>query len=475
MTERIVPMKIRTRTPRFALHLALCIALGLTLVPSPPLRAEDFSFLELGARAAALGGAFTGKADDITAIFYNPAGLAFLGGVRLKTNLSFSARKMSATWPETGPTFPSSPRELGGSQFLAWRPIRGISLGLGYYSPYSFTSRWPRNWSGEDVSVAAKLNSQTFRSVVAVEPLKGLALSAALDLVSMSVRWEHKLPFELETYPLPRETMVTSLHRLSGRGVGFAAGVLWKVFSGLQVGARYQKSVSIDLAGSNAFTFPTTIMFDTVPDPVRPFIYVSQLLDLFYVPQDVTGRITLPREIAFGVVLTPIHNLSLCLDAQWDTWSEFGQWSFRSSNEGGDLNPDFTSEYRDFYGIVPDYGTQSSDLAVKDSKKLKAGLEYRAGKWFALRVGFARHESSVEAAGRTPLYPDPDLNIYSFGAGYEGPLFSIWDEEKTVSQLSFDLFIRYASADASASALPGLEMTYGAKRFVAGVGVGFIF
>ncbi|MBE0712863.1 MAG: FkbM family methyltransferase [Candidatus Aminicenantes bacterium] len=311
--------------------------------------------------------------------------------------------------------------------------------------------------------------------VVAVEPLKGLALSAALDLVSISVRWEHHIPFELETYPLSRETTVTSFHQLQGRGVGFTAGVLWKVFSGLQVGARYQTSVAIDLAGQNTFSFPQSAYYYTVPDPFGSFRNVLQLLDMFYVPQAVTGRMTLPREIAFGVVLTPVPNLSLCLDVQWDKWSEFGQWMFRSVNEGGDLSPDFTSEYREFYGIVPDYGTQGSDLAVKDSRKLKAGLEYRAGKWLFLRAGFARYESSVEAAGRTPIYPDPDLNIYSFGGGYEGPLFSIWDADKTISQISFDLFVRYASADAAASALPGLEMTYSAKRWIAGVGVGFMF
>ncbi|RME27224.1 MAG: hypothetical protein D6800_05360, partial [Candidatus Zixiibacteriota bacterium] len=39
-----------------------------------------FSFLKinLGARPVAMGGAFTGLADDINALYYNPAGLALL-------------------------------------------------------------------------------------------------------------------------------------------------------------------------------------------------------------------------------------------------------------------------------------------------------------------------------------------------------------------------------------------------------------
>ena len=468
-------MNTRAGQVGLSLGLVLGFGLGLALSPALPLGAEEFSFHEPGARAAGMGGAFTARADDITAIFYNPAGLAFLGGWRLKTNETFGSRTMDATRSDTGLTFPSDPQELRGSHFVAWRPARGVSVGLGTYSPYNLDSRWPRTWTGEDVSLAAKLNAQTFRTAVAVEPLKGLAFSAALDLVSMSVRWEHKIPFDLEKYPLSQPTKVLSFHQLRGHGVSFAAGLLWKVLPGLQIGARYQKSVAIDLSGTNGFIFDSGSLVDTLPDPVRPFRTLADFLDLFYADQAVTARMTLPREVACGVAVTPIRNLSFSFDLQWDRWSEFGPWTFTSVLEGDDLNPEFTPLYRDFYGIEPNYGVQGPDLALKDSKKIKAGLEYRAGRWFAVRAGFARHESSVEAAGRTPLYPDPGFKIYSVGAGYEGPLFSIWDTDRAVSLLTLDLFVRYATADAATSTVSGLDLIYGAKRWVAGIGVGFIF
>ena len=471
-------MSPRAFRPGF--RAALVPILMVTLLPAllaPRLEAQDFSYHDVGARAASLGGAFTAQADDITALFYNPAGLAFLDGLRIKTSMNFSTRSLTAAWPDGEDEFASSRNELIGNFFLSWQPFQGITLGAGYYSPYSFDSGWPVSWSGEYYSASAKLSTHTFRTALAVEPLKGLALSAALDVVSMSVDWDHRIPFELTNYPLAHEVLVMSQHEAGGHGLGFAAGALWKVFSGLQVGARFQKSASVDFAGWNTFLFPTIINFGKtlVPDPYGGMRSITSLLDQFYVSQEVTGRLTLPREIACGLALRPLPQLSLNLDVEWDRWSEFGRWEFASVNAGGDLSPGFTPVHEEFYGISPDYGVQGFDLAVRDSKKLKAGVEYRLGRWFAMRGGFARHESSVDPAGRTPLYPDPGFKLYSFGAGYEGPLYSIWDDEKTVSRLSIEFFFRYAAADEAPSALPGYEMSYGARRWSGGVGVGFIF
>jgi hypothetical protein len=43
------------------------------------------------------------------------------------------------------------------------------------------------------------------------------------------------------------------------------------------------------------------------------------------------------------------------------------------------------------------------------------------------------------------------------------------------SDMSFDVFVRYASATSGASTFPGFEITYDSNRFVFGIGAGFIF
>jgi long-chain fatty acid transport protein len=455
--------------------LVLILVLGFAFVPSP-LAADDFGSHEIGARAAALGGAFTARADDITSIYYNPAGLAFLKGLRVKTNLAFSRREIDAYVPEADKTFESSLGTLLPNFFLSWQPVKRVSLGLGYFSPYNFRSAWSHlAWPADNVSTASELDTRTLRSVLSAEVLKGLAFGVALDFVAMSVRWNNTVPFQTANYALPSDTEVGCRHSLSGHGLGFTASALWKVFPALQVGARYRKSAAVDLAGGNTFIVDWAFGEGEVPDPHGGTRSISSLLDLFFVSQRETGKMTLPREIAVGVALAPVPRLSFYLDVLWDKWSEFGRWEFRSVNSDENLNPAFTTEYQEFYGVVPNYGTLGTALTLRDSRKLKAGAEYRLGRWFSLRAGFARNESSVDAADLSPIYPDLDRSVYSLGGGYQGPIYSFYDSEAPLGELSFDVFFRYSSADRSASTLPGLEMTYGATGWVTGIGVGFSF
>ena len=47
---------------------------------------SGFALFEVGGRAGAMSGAMTAVADDPSALFWNPAGMAFVYGNRLDTN-----------------------------------------------------------------------------------------------------------------------------------------------------------------------------------------------------------------------------------------------------------------------------------------------------------------------------------------------------------------------------------------------------
>jgi long-chain fatty acid transport protein len=460
-------------------HRSIVLAAGslfsVLFLAAPRLGADEFTFHEASARAAGMGGAFTARADDASALFYNPAGLAFQSGIRLKTNLLFGRRTVTAVLPEGGRTYRSNPSEIEGAHAVSWQALKGVSLGIGLFSPFSFQTRWLGTWEAGDASRLAKARAVSIRPALAVEVFRGFAVSVGMDIVSSSMRWSHNLLFNLLNDPLPEDASVESRHDLSGHGLGFLAGALWKISPAIQVGARYQSRVKVDYTGNNIFYVGWDMSTIRVPDPYGGMISVGELMDRFYRPQHVTGRQTFPREIACGVALTPIPRLSLYADVQWDRWSEFGAWEFRSVNADADLSLEFTTVYQEFYGIAPDYGAQGVDLGLKDTVKVKAGLEFRPGHNLAVRAGYVRNRSSVDDAHLSPVYPDLTANVYTFGFGFDGPVFSIFNEEERINDLSFDLFIRYSSAAGATSTLPGFEIAYEANRFIFGVGVGLVF
>jgi long-chain fatty acid transport protein len=463
--------------PFASLALALGVILAVAALP-PSLGAQDLAFHEVGARAASLGGAFTAKADDLSAIYYNPAGLAFLKGLRIKTNLLVANRTVNAFLPERDVTVDSDPREYLQNVFLSWRPAKRIGLGLGIFSPYNFRAQWLDPWwTGNAVSTSSRLRAQYLRPALAVEVLKGLSLGAALDYVIVTAAWDHTVAFSPanNTQELPDERDIFSRHELSGHGLGFAAGALWTPLPSVRIGVRFQSETTVNLHGSNSFAYPQAYYWGVVSSPFGGAMSSVSLLDLFYASQFVTGRLTMPREIACGVALTPLRPVSLFLDLEWDTWSRLGDWEFTSVNADEDLSPGFTPAFQEFWGIAPDYGTQGAPLALRDTMGIKAGAEWRLGRWFAVRAGFARQESSAATTDLGPVYPDLARTVYSLGGGYEGPLFSIYDTDETIGQLSLDVALRYSPATAVVSTLPGLEFTYSSRRWVISIGVGFNF
>lgn len=107
-------------------RLAIVPLAALLLVPAAAAQTVEV----LGTRAAGMGGAFVAVADDASAIYWNPAGLA--------TGAFFSLlidRKEARSTPETRPE--------AGSESAHLIALSTPALGLGYYRLRSTTARLP--------------------------------------------------------------------------------------------------------------------------------------------------------------------------------------------------------------------------------------------------------------------------------------------------------------------------------------------
>lgn len=455
----------------------LWLILILIFSSSQYLKASGFAIYELGARASALAGAFVARADDTSAIYYNPAGIAFLDGFRIKTNVQFSPQKSTAFIPDTEHVFSSTPLQLQGLHYVTWSPLDRLTLGFGMFNPYSTETSWGCSWPGSLLSISSRLLSYDCRPSVAIKLTKGLALGIGVDFVFTKVEWRHNIKFPVEKFiQTSTPYLVDSRHHVEGSGIGFTAGLLWKISKRLQFGARYQHQVTLDAKGKNTFhdNFLGGVTGQRILGPDNRLIGIHPLMDKYYELQNVSSQFLFPTEIVWGLMVVPVDRLTLLLDFHWSEWSKAKNWEFISDKSGVDMSPEFMEDYGYFFGVIPDYEKQSAEMRWKDTWKIKFGVEYALSPVMALRAGYAFDQTAMDGNVIHAVNPGLDQNIISLGLGYDGPLFSVWDD-KRMSDFTFDFFVQYMFSKNQTSSLPGFDFSYNTDRFVVGIGLGFDF
>jgi long-chain fatty acid transport protein len=109
-----------------------------------------FKVSEQGAKAMAMANAFTAQADDPSAVYYNPAGIAFLPGIQVTvggTGIIVPQTKFTGTTPLSG----NPPLDVGDST-VSERAKRDLEIAPTFYASYSLES--------VPISLGFGLNSQ---------------------------------------------------------------------------------------------------------------------------------------------------------------------------------------------------------------------------------------------------------------------------------------------------------------------------
>src|SRR5207249_9832508 len=132
-------MRVRTRVPWILLSL-LSAAGGAAF-------ASGYSIYEQGAGAMANAGAFTARADDPSALFFNPAGIVQLDGIRFNigTNAIFltGSEFESSSGPTTGQEFDQAENVAWPSSLYYTQKLNDRwTWGFGLTSPFGLKTEW---------------------------------------------------------------------------------------------------------------------------------------------------------------------------------------------------------------------------------------------------------------------------------------------------------------------------------------------
>jgi len=168
--------------------LRFILATILTCGVSAAAFGAGFSIFEQGAKATGMAGAFAATADDPSAIFYNPAGLAqqrsltVLGGA---TFINFANEFVGDPNSEftSGVEGNYNHHTFVPPNVYATIPIGGnLTLGIGAYSAWGLRTDWASPWAGRFISRDADLKTMSFEPAIAWQSSDGrIAIGGGIE------------------------------------------------------------------------------------------------------------------------------------------------------------------------------------------------------------------------------------------------------------------------------------------------------
>ena len=351
--------------------------------------ASGFSIYEQGAKATAMGGAFIAQANDVSSVFYNPAGITGLSGL----NIGLGATIIMPQFAFQGPTnidpnlytravdqvFPPP------TFYLTYQVNKSLSVGFGLYAMFGLGSEWDKNWPGRQLATKTDLQTVYLNPVVAYEVMDGLSVAAGVSAVIGSVSLGKSV------YYGPRNVFGESKLEASATGIGFNFGLQYKPTDELSFGVTYRPNTLLAFEGGDAtFDFPVTGDAATDAEIEKLFPNTKGSADL-----------TLPTLLGVGIS----YRFTKDLTAEFN-WMQLGWSSY----------DELVVKFDDPVGGK----TESvAERKYEDSFSLRLGVEYQMNDDLALRVGYVRDNKAVPDERVEPSLPGGNRDLYSVGFGYK--------------------------------------------------------
>ena len=395
----------------------------------------------IGAKALSLGGAFRGLADDWSATYWNPAGLAF----QTKSEVNFSFMILSPR-PKFTPDVTYNGWEVGYKNGMKWYPedknfflpsfsgflkfpeLNGFITGLAFYIPYRNSYKWdiydpPRGYDNNvpypEYDHEVDLTVLDFHPSVAKQFMEGkLSLGAGISIQKGDLTLR-KLDLIPTDFPYPYNNTpnnlfpVDNLYEGDGWGFGGNIGLLFKASPKFQIGVSMKSPITINLSGTRELTvyFPNdSLTADSIQriDPVAANHMRGSTLNSTL---DSDVKLELPADFGVGIAYMPYANLTLTCDVNFTTWSTLKELKFEEN--GKDPFGNEVTEYK-----IP--------LEWKDVTRFSLGLEYRPHTSVALRAGYFLNPTPIPDKTLTPLFFDSgEKNGITLGVGYKVKSFEV--------------------------------------------------
>lgn len=373
--------------PRSLRLTALATALsGLSLAAW----ATGFRLPDQDAFATARGEAFAATADNPSAIYYNPAGITQLEGHNLRGGVYGLYLQSSYDSPAGGSYDNDRDGHAIPQFFYTYTPEKlPLSFGLGVYSPYGLSSRWPDDSGFRTLATEGKLTYYTINPVVAWKIVPSLSVAAGLTANYNRLDLQQGLVWPTQSYDGFK-------FKADGWDVGYNLGVMWRPLEQLSFGATFRSATTMDLDGYTEFHNDVAI------PGILPVIPTQHT--------DAQAGFPFPWETVLGVSYRPTPEWNFEFNAEYTGWDRLNTVVVHQAAASPPLLPQDIP--------IP--------LNWEGSWYYEFGATRYLGKGWSVSGGYIYNENSVPDANYTPLVADLNRHFISVGTGHKGKHFQ-WD------------------------------------------------
>ncbi|UCH73131.1 MAG: outer membrane protein transport protein [Rhodospirillales bacterium] len=367
-------------TPRLRRRLlgtSALVVLGVALYGGAARDAAAAGFALKEQSTAAMSNAFAGAtagAEDVTYMYFNPAGLARHDKSQAAIVLNYIMPKGETNNATTSPPVGGEPNSGDAAEdafvpaaYLLWSARPDLKFGLGINTPFGLTTKYTTTWAGRFDAVESSIMTVNVNPTVAYRINESLSLGAGLQIQYMDV--------------LLSQMSAGGLAEITGEdwGYGFNLGLLYEFTEATRLGLAYRSRISHELKGD--FKVAGTFLSNANAD------------------------FTAPELVTLGAYHDINEQWAIMGEVQWQGWSTFDE--LRVVDDGGSL-----------IALTPENW--------KDAWFFSLGATWKASETWTLRGGAAVEQTPVPDQFRTPRLTDADRTWVALGAQYKlSPSFAI--------------------------------------------------
>jgi long-chain fatty acid transport protein len=378
----------------------------------------------IGAKATALGGAFSAYADDPFAIYYNPAGLTqiarpmFSAGTNVMKPVirvhDYQVTGMnSLAVPPDGSVGPADmydqSRLLVVPHLGFAMPIgKGFSAGIAAYVPYGLDIQWDKDVSSTGLGSGFCGNPGAYNSyrsyymrevvtpTVAYKVNDKFSIGAGISL-GTSKSGVERLAFS-PISSLHNKKIITDLE--DDLNWSFNVGLMFKPIPSLAIGLTYRGRTDTEFEGTTEMKGAGTTI---------DIVGVGSNIPLTNTKVHAKTEIDHPEQLQAGVRYMPNDKFSVEADVVWTHWSVIDDYTvefdrrFLSVEALGGLNPGRTEEHfeRDW----------------DDTIQFRLGAEWKVIPLVTLRGSYVYDPSPIPDDTMDIQWPDADKHTFALGTG----------------------------------------------------------